>query len=140
MIDKATEHYNKVIEVCPDYSWAYYNLGYIYFKKGDKTKAKKFIEQTLILNPKHVDAAKTLAMIEISEGKLNDAYNTIKNAISFNKENGDLYFNLAQIHKKLGNEEKMISCLKYAIKYRENLTYSIDIIKEELKNFQNRGK
>ena len=79
-------------------------------------------------------------MIEISEGKLNDAYNTIKNAISFNKENGDLYFNLAQIHKKLGNEEKMISCLKYAIKYRENLTYSIDIIKEELKNFQNRGK
>ena len=73
MRDKAIEYYEKVIELSPDYSWAYYNLASIYFEQGDKEKAVNFLEKTLKLNPKDSEASVVFAKIMAKESHFNEA-------------------------------------------------------------------
>ena len=47
--ESAKLYYNKVIEQCPDYSWAYFNLASIAYQEGEKQEAFSlaFIMQNL---------------------------------------------------------------------------------------------
>ena len=48
----AAEQFKKVLEISPDYSWAYYNLAVIDFENGFYEEAVFKLEQSLKYNPK----------------------------------------------------------------------------------------
>ena len=46
--------------------------------------------------------------------------------------NGDLYYVLAQIYKRIGHLEEYKDCLKSAIEEKLTLSYPLDIVRKEL--------
>ena len=57
MYDKATDNYNRIIAIDPNYKVAYYNLGYlnmVYLKKYNV--AVEFFEKAINLDPKYYEA------------------------------------------------------------------------------------
>ena len=59
----AQTQYAKVLENCPDYSWAYFNLASMAFKEKNYEKSIEYLEKTLSLNPKDIEAYKIYARV-----------------------------------------------------------------------------
>ena len=49
-VDRAFEEYSKVIELSPDYSWAYYNIAQIYWERNDAKNAILMLRKTIEKN------------------------------------------------------------------------------------------
>ena len=45
--EKAVDEYKKVIQLSSDYSWAYFNLGQIFYEKGDIENAIIMLNLTI---------------------------------------------------------------------------------------------
>ncbi len=54
-IEKAQEYYQKAISMDPLYPDPYKEIGMIYYKQGEKSIARKFLEKYLTLSPKAID-------------------------------------------------------------------------------------
>lgn len=128
----AISEYNKVIELCPDYSWAYFNLGSIAFEKRDYDSAVANLEKTIELNPRDVAAYKIYSQILIKLDKLDEARHLIQSAISENQYEGDLFYILAQIYKMQNEFENYAKALKISLKNYKTLSFSPKLIKKEL--------
>jgi len=49
-LDKAFDYITKAVELVPEYSGGYLQLGYLYEKRGDKDKAKEMFEKVLSMD------------------------------------------------------------------------------------------
>ena len=63
-----------------------------------------------------------------------EATDMLKDAMELNPENGDLYYNYAQVFRYQGDLEKYKKALEVAIKNNATLNYSFESVKKELKN------
>jgi tetratricopeptide (TPR) repeat protein len=79
-VDRAIAAYNRVIalsqqEAVEDYFLenALYNLGYIYFERGDFEKAISLFRETLQVNKNNLNALYMLAALLMEDGKLDEA-------------------------------------------------------------------
>ncbi|MFC1590644.1 tetratricopeptide repeat protein [Candidatus Omnitrophota bacterium] len=52
-LNKASSLFNEAIGIDPAYPGSYYNLGYLYYIKGDKKEAVKYFKKTLEIDPHH---------------------------------------------------------------------------------------
>ena len=52
-----------MLEISPDYSWAYFNLASIDYAEGNLQSAVQNFEKTIELNPKDIEAYKIYAKI-----------------------------------------------------------------------------
>jgi len=73
-LDKAFDYITKAVELVPEYSGGYLQLGYLYEKRGDKDKAKEMFEKVLSMDsPKEFAKAHkenvTLAKEKLSKMK-----------------------------------------------------------------------
>ena len=134
-INLSIETYNAVIEKFPDYSWAYYNLGAIYFLLENNDSAIEYLNKTVKINPKDMKAYKILAQIYIKQKIFDKAQMAISKALQINNFDGDLYYYLSRCYKDKDNEKYVLN-LKQALKNYQNLSYNIDLIKKELKTVQ----
>lgn len=134
-IDLAIEKYKKVIELCPDYSWAYYNLGSIAFEQNDFDSAIEYLEKTLDFNPKDIDAYKIYSKVLTKVGREDDAVDLLKSAIAQNAHEGDLHYSLAQVFKVQKNLEGYEKALKNALKNYKTLSFHPKIAKKELDDY-----
>lgn len=131
----AVEEYKKVIDISPDYSWAYYNLGAIDFEEANFDSAIKYLDKTIELNPKDIDAFKVYAKVLMKLNKLKQAQNLIEYAIKENREAYDLYYILGQIYKQQENFVGYEKALNIVLKNYKNISYSPKLVKEELNQF-----
>lgn len=60
LLDEAMTEFQQAIRIKPDYSVANYNLGLVYWKKGEVQKAKEHIQSSLVLNPNFTEAQRAL--------------------------------------------------------------------------------
>ena len=134
-LDCARDEFNKVLELSPDYSWAYYNLACIAYKEGNYQEVSEYLDKTLDLNPKDEDAyinyAKFLAKIEMfSEAKaiMDEAVQNCQNI-------GHLSYYAAQIAKAEKNAEDYVRYLNNAITNKETLSVDIYKVMSELEKF-----
>ena len=103
--EEAKEYYNKVLEQCPDYSWAYFNLAAIAYQEGKRQDAFELIQQTLDYNPKDIEAYKFGAKILSEAGNFDNAQLFIEHALNECENDGNLYYILGQINKMQKNPE-----------------------------------
>ena len=126
----AIRSYEKVLEISPDYSWAYFNLASIAYKNGNLEEAREYLEKTIFYNQNDFEAYKLLTKIMVSQGVFEDIISILQTRIK-KEENGDLFYILAQVYKKLGEKMEYTYCLKKALENHLTLTFRKDIVKQE---------
>ena len=55
-LDKAIELFTEAANLDPDYAETYNNLGFAYFMKGDRERAKYYFNKVLEIDPNHEKA------------------------------------------------------------------------------------
>ena len=126
----AEECYKKVLDISPDYSWAYYNLASIAYQNGNIDEAKEYLQKTIQYNETDIEAYKLLIKIFIKENNYEEALSLLNTRLE-KEENGDLFYILAQIYKRLEQEEEYATSLENALKNNLTLTYQKNIVKKE---------
>lgn len=133
--DEAKKYYYYVIENCPDYSWAYFNLATIDYKQGNINSAFELLQKTLEYNPKDIGAYKFCAKILIDANQLEQAQQIIEVGLGQCENDANLYYYLGQINKLQNNIKGYVQNLKNAIKNHITLDFPVSKIKTELTNF-----
>lgn len=83
-------------------------------RKGRFTEAGSLYEQTLALDPTHVQALNNLGVVFMSRRKNAEAIVVFRKAIRINKDYADPYYNFACLHSKWGNIDPALRYLKKA--------------------------
>ena len=101
-IDDAIKHYNKAIEIKPDYVDAYYNLGNALVRKGDADVAIYNYRKALQINPDFFKAYYNIARILSNQGKTDEAIYNFQKALAINSEIPQTLYNLSWIYATSG--------------------------------------
>jgi tetratricopeptide (TPR) repeat protein len=81
---------------------AHVNLSAYYNRSGDAVKGLEYARQALELDPKSDRAWFQKAKADESQGRLNDAVDSLNRAISFNTRASSYYYVLAGLYRRLG--------------------------------------
>jgi tetratricopeptide (TPR) repeat protein len=100
----AIEAYEKAIELEPDYSDAYCNLGAIRYNQGQRSAARRAFEACLEREADHVEANFNLANVLEEEGDDGAALAHYRRALASDPLYPDLHINLALLYEKLGRQ------------------------------------
>ena len=120
-IKEATEWYEKSIEVDPNFSMAYNNLGLIYADhKKDYNKAEDLYKKSISLNAKHPEPHNNLGSVYNHLGKYEDAINSYKKAILINENLPQVYHNMGNVYITIGKFNDAKENFKKSIKINSN--------------------
>lgn len=62
-LDKAVELFNQAVEIDPNYTESYNNLGFAYYRKGEYRRAEEFFKKALEIDPNFEKARSNLLNI-----------------------------------------------------------------------------
>ncbi|MBN2545012.1 MAG: tetratricopeptide repeat protein, partial [Spirochaetes bacterium] len=122
--DMAIKHFNKTIDIEPQYYGPYNNLGIIYHDKKEYEKAIEYYNRGIMLNPYSHQQYYNLAYAYHKLNKLDDAVINYKKAIDLRKNYLSAINNLA---RALMDQKKFIeaeSYIKLAIKYNPDYPHA----------------
>lgn len=113
--DVAIDNYKKAIDINPELSEAYYNLGVAYSKKEEIETAVTYYEKAIAIDPEFTEAYYGLGFLYFKGGEFQTAIIYYKKAIAIDSEFIEVYINLANVYSIKGEIETAISYLKEAI-------------------------
>jgi tetratricopeptide (TPR) repeat protein len=91
---------------------AHVNLSGYYNRTGDAVKGLEYARQALELDPKSDRAWFQKAKADESQGRLNDAVDSLNRAISFNTRASSYYYVLAGLYRRLGKVKESQEALE----------------------------
>ena len=84
----ATESFLKTTELAPKSADAFFNLGYIHWKKESYAKAEEMFSRTVSLSPGYLDQALfNLAIVQQQLGKKEQCRENLERAVQVNPKN-----------------------------------------------------
>lgn len=134
-INQAKNYYLQVLDQCPDYSWAYFNLSVIEYNNNNPTEAFSLLQHTLKYNPKDIGAYKFGAKILVEANNLDGAKSFIEEGLTNCENDANLYYTLAQIYKLKNDKKNYVDTLKLALSNQITLDFPAEKIKNELASF-----
>jgi tetratricopeptide (TPR) repeat protein len=121
LLEKASEHYKKTVELRPDFPEAWMFLGVVYGKLGKPNDAIFSLSKAILIRSDYAQALATRGVAYASIGKFDLALGDIDKAILLEFNNGLFYFNRALIYLNMRKSQNACSDLKTAI----NLGYQM---------------
>ena len=99
---KCIEHYDKVINLKPDYAEAYHNRGTAYARRGEIDKAIKDYNKAIEINPDDADTYNNRGIAYAEKAVFDKAIEDYNEAIKRNNQFAQAYSNRgeARLHKK----------------------------------------
>ena len=76
--------------------------GFNSFQAGDYSKAEKLCRQALVIDPENTDGLNLLSIIANQSGNTAEAINFLEKAVKINTQDADLFNNLGQLNKDVG--------------------------------------
>ena len=117
-LDKAIRHYNKAIELKPDFFGAYNDRGIIYTKKGDFDNAIKDLNKAIALNPNLTEAYNNRGIAYNRKGEIDTAIHNYSKAIELSPNNAKAYKNRGTAYEKKGEIDIAIHNYSQAIELK----------------------
>ncbi len=114
--NEALEHFNKAIELLPNYSDAMNNKGVVYFRRGYVGLAKELWQKVVKIDPEYAVARYNLGLIYYNEKKYESAKQYFTAAIAINKRFVDALALLGRTNLMLGYHKEAYSNLRKAYK------------------------
>ncbi len=111
------------VEINPQYSDAYYNMGVAYAKKDQLDESIKSLQKALELNPNVRESNWFLGMAYAQADNVNEAVKYTNRAIELGypyKENLSDILRLINVYKEVGDYDKIIELYKLAIDEQPN--------------------
>ena len=119
-----------MLELSPDYSWAYFNTAQIYFELERYNDSIIMLQKTIEKNPKDVEACRLLGQILIKQNKIKEAKDFIIN-FTEKHDNGDMYYIMSKLFAMDGDVKSQIETLELVFENQKTLTFDINSIKAE---------
>ncbi|MCK4688849.1 MAG: tetratricopeptide repeat protein, partial [Candidatus Marinimicrobia bacterium] len=113
--DKAKSFYIRAIELNPDFTEAYYNLGSVYYEQENYTDAIKNFINAIEINPDLSETYYNLGVVYGKQGNHPDAIKCYKKTIEINPDLSEAYYNLGIIYGNRGTYSNAIRCFKKSI-------------------------
>lgn len=92
---EAIEHYQKALEIFPEYAEADNNLGRIFLNEGRLDEAKEYFQRAIRLKPGAAEAHNNLGILLVRQGDSAGAFQQYQSAIQHNPDFAEVYNNLA---------------------------------------------
>jgi len=93
----AIPKYIEAISYYPEFTQAYFNLAFSFFKLSDFDNAKKYLLKNIEIDPRQSQSLKMLADIYKSEGEIDKAITSYKKATDVNPNYYKAYYSLATL-------------------------------------------
>ncbi|MCU0571635.1 MAG: tetratricopeptide repeat protein [Syntrophobacteraceae bacterium] len=122
--DKAVEHFDKAIELKPDYSEAYNSLGAHYAENGNLQKAEENFKKALE-NPAYVTpfyAFYNLGRVYEKQGRDEEALRQYQQAVRLEPSYGVAFYRMGLILERLQRVDEAREALGSAIRLNPNIT------------------
>jgi len=97
--------YKKAIEINPNFSMAYNNLGWIYFKKKDLVNALKYVNKAIEIDSENSVAFDSKAEIEFNLNDYKSAVSDCNRALVLNPKMANSYFIRGRAYYRLGKKD-----------------------------------
>ncbi len=117
-IAEAIEHYQKAIEINPDYTDAHYNLGIALGEKGQLDEAMAHYQKAIQLKPDYADAYNNLANILAKKGQFAEAIVHYQKAIQLNPDYAEAHYNLGAVFGVRGQLDEAVEQYRKAIQLK----------------------
>ena len=124
-LKEAEDNYRKVIDLKPDYAYAYNNLSRIMYNFAKFEEAEKNATKAIALRPKFDEAYINLGAAQFKLNHLNEAEESYKKLIGFNSKSAQAYFNLSIVLRDQGKYEEAEA------NYRKSIKLKPDYIKNK---------
>ena len=114
-LDEAIAHYQKALQLKPDYANAYYNLGNALLRKGQLDEAITQYQEALQLNPDNAQARVNFGTALSQEGKLDEAITQFQQAAQIEPNNEETHNNLGAALLQKGRVAEAIAQFRQAL-------------------------
>ena len=117
LLNKAIVGLHRSLEIYPEYSAAWYNMGVAYFSGGDEENALAAYQNCLASNPSDKQALNNTGVIYFNRKDYNTAIGYFNRAIRSNPSFPDPYANLGACYHNMGEAENAISYYTQALAF-----------------------
>ena len=119
-LDEAIALYHQVIEINPNFAWAYHNLGDALAKKDSWDEASSFYQKAVKINPNLASSFIMLGKTLVKQKLLDQAISCFQKAIDINCSYYKIYDYLGDIWFEKQNWGLAIECFQKSIKQQPN--------------------
>jgi cytochrome c-type biogenesis protein CcmH/NrfG len=106
---EARKHYEKAIEIYPQFVSAYNDLGVALIKLGEREKAREHLNHAIQLDPAYARPYVNLARMDAAENKYSEAEELLKKATKADPENAEALFLLSNAQLQNGHYDDSIA-------------------------------
>jgi tetratricopeptide (TPR) repeat protein len=112
---EAIEHYQKALEINPDFAEAHNNLGTALLNQGRLEEASEHYHQALDKDPAFAEAHNNLGILLMKQGGTAEAVEEYRKAIELNPNRAEFYNNLGNLLATQGQSDEAIGQFQKAI-------------------------
>jgi tetratricopeptide (TPR) repeat protein len=96
-LDEAIAHFQKALEINPDYEKAHYNLGTAFLQQGRLDEAIMHFQKALEIKPDYVEAHNNLGLAFLQQGRMDEAIAHYQKALEIKPDYAEIQNNLAWV-------------------------------------------
>jgi tetratricopeptide (TPR) repeat protein len=108
LLQQAESAFLESLKIYPEYEYALYNLGVLYYDLGQTDKAREQYLKTLAVTPQHENALINLGVISFQQKDFNNAKQYFEQVIAVNPANGGALGNLGAIYHNQNNFQQAL--------------------------------
>lgn len=117
-LEEATNYYQQILKLKPDYAEVHYNLGNALKQQGNLEAAAESYQQALKLKPDYAEAHSNLGNVLKQQGKLNAAICSYEQALKNLPNCAVTYYNLGDALTKRGKLSAAVESYQQALKLK----------------------
>ena len=99
----------------PDNVEVHFQLGNLYFRKGDRGRAMQQYKKALQLDPKYLPALNNLALATAANREYYKALTVFLDLLNYIPDDADTHYNIACMYSRLNRVEESVEWLKKAL-------------------------
>jgi Flp pilus assembly protein TadD len=112
---QAGRHFEKALELAPDFAEAHANLGWLQQKRGDMTSAETSYRRSIALNPEIAETHLNLGALLTTEKRFEQAETAYKKAIELKPHGPEAWSNLGVLYAGIRRDRDAERCQRTAI-------------------------
>ncbi|MCO4769249.1 MAG: tetratricopeptide repeat protein [Deltaproteobacteria bacterium] len=116
----ALDRLSRAVQLVPDFSEAWYNLGRLQLKMNNLPEAKRSLKKAKDLEPERIDAYLALGLTMERAGEFAGAARTFELGLAKDKDNVELLNGVARILRKQGRTQKALDKAKGILRINSN--------------------
>lgn len=118
--EEAIAHYNKALELDPNYGEGHYNLANALLRVGRTEEAIAHYQKALEIYPKNISARYNLASVLVQGGRMEEGIAQYRKAIELNPRNAGAHNNLGVTLLRLGRVDEAVAQFREALAHEPN--------------------